>query len=134
MAVTVTRAGAVTDSWCQHDNRTATAAARGPRPSVLGEVDRSVVMRSPCAGAALIPPLWIVPNKALSLFLSLGRGAQCKVFCSQRPNPHRGDANFERDTIEAVTYSRNFLQQPSIPLRAVPGRHGFQKLDIFLCV
>jgi hypothetical protein len=29
-------------------------------------------MRSPCAGAALDPPLWIVPNyKALSLSLSL---------------------------------------------------------------
>jgi hypothetical protein len=24
-------------------------------------------MRSPCAGAALDPPLWIVPNKSLSL-------------------------------------------------------------------
>ena len=34
---------------------------------MYGEVDRSVVMRSPCAGAALDPPLWIVPNKALSL-------------------------------------------------------------------
>jgi hypothetical protein len=30
-------------------------------------------MRSPCAGAALDPPLWIVPNKALSLSLSLAR-------------------------------------------------------------
>ena len=31
-----------------------------------------MVMRSPCAGAALDPPLWtIVPNKALSLSLSL---------------------------------------------------------------
>jgi hypothetical protein len=28
-------------------------------------------MRSPCAGAALDPPLWIIPNKALSLSLSL---------------------------------------------------------------
>jgi hypothetical protein len=36
-----------------------------------GEADRSVVMRSPCAGAALDPPLWIVPNKALSQTLSL---------------------------------------------------------------
>jgi hypothetical protein len=34
------------------------------------KADRSVVMRSPCAGAALDPPLWIVPNKALSLSLS----------------------------------------------------------------
>jgi hypothetical protein len=31
------------------------------------ETDRSVVMQSPCAGAALDPPLWIIiPNKALS--------------------------------------------------------------------
>ena len=29
--------------------------------------DRTVVMRSPCAGAALYPPFWIVPSKALSL-------------------------------------------------------------------
>ena len=36
-----------------------------------GEADRSVVMRSPCAGAALDPPLWIiVPNTALSPSLS----------------------------------------------------------------
>jgi hypothetical protein len=35
------------------------------------QADRSVVMRSPCAGAALDPPLWIIPNKALSLSLSL---------------------------------------------------------------
>ena len=34
------------------------------------EADRRVVMRSPCADAALDPPLWIVPNKALSLSLS----------------------------------------------------------------
>ena len=31
------------------------------------EVDRSVVMQSLWAGAALDPPLWIVSNKALSL-------------------------------------------------------------------
>jgi len=30
-----------------------------------------IVMRSPCAGAALDPPLWTIPNKALSLSLSL---------------------------------------------------------------
>ena len=34
-------------------------------------LDRSMVMRSPCAGATLEPPLWIVPHKALSLSLSL---------------------------------------------------------------
>ena len=33
---------------------------------MCGEIDGSVVMRSPCAGAALDPPLRIVPNKALS--------------------------------------------------------------------
>ena len=38
--------------------------------SVRGEADRSVVMRSPCAGAALAPPLWIVLNKTLLLSLS----------------------------------------------------------------
>jgi hypothetical protein len=38
---------------------------------VCGEVDRCVVMRSPCAGAAVDPPLWIVPNQALSLSVSL---------------------------------------------------------------
>jgi hypothetical protein len=43
-------------------------------PSVYGEVDRSVVMRSSCAGAALDPPLWIGPNKALSPYLSLALG------------------------------------------------------------
>jgi len=33
------------------------------------------VMQSPCAGAALDPPLWtVVPNKALSLSLSLSLG------------------------------------------------------------
>ena len=37
----------------------------------VGEVDSSVVMRSPCADAALDPPLWIVPNQALSVPLSL---------------------------------------------------------------
>ena len=37
-----------------------------------GEAGKRVVMRSPCAGAALDPPLWtVVPNKALSLSLSL---------------------------------------------------------------
>jgi hypothetical protein len=36
-------------------------------------MNRSVVTRSPCAGAALDPPLWIVPNKALSLSLSLAK-------------------------------------------------------------
>jgi hypothetical protein len=30
-----------------------------------------MVMRSPCTGDALDPALWIVPNKALSLSLSL---------------------------------------------------------------
>ena len=39
-------------------------------PRVCGEADRSVVMRSPCAGATLDPPLWKVPNK-LSLRLSV---------------------------------------------------------------
>jgi hypothetical protein len=34
---------------------------------VCGETDRGVVMRSPCAGDALDPPLWIVLNKTLSL-------------------------------------------------------------------
>jgi hypothetical protein len=41
-------------------------------PRVGGEAGKRVVMRSPCAGTALDPPLWtIVPNKALSLSLSL---------------------------------------------------------------
>jgi hypothetical protein len=40
---------------------------------VYAEVDRSVAMRSPCAGAALDPQLWIVPNKALSLSLPPSR-------------------------------------------------------------
>ena len=55
-----------------------------------GEAGKRVVMRSPCAGAALDPPLWtVVPNKALSLSLSLApilqglfppfRGALCDV-------------------------------------------------------
>jgi hypothetical protein len=38
---------------------------------LLCQADRSVVMRCPCAGAALAPPLWIVPNKAFSEALSL---------------------------------------------------------------
>ena len=38
-----------------------------------GEADRSVVMRSPCAGDALDPPLWIVPNKKRARALSLSR-------------------------------------------------------------
>jgi hypothetical protein len=38
---------------------------------VCGEADRSVAMRSPCAGAALDPPFWIVPIYTLSLSLSL---------------------------------------------------------------
>ena len=45
---------------------------------VCGEADRSVVMRSPCAGTALDPPLWIVPNKALSLSLSLSLCTVCQ--------------------------------------------------------
>ncbi len=50
-------------------------AHRDPLPidcysdTCVEEADRSVVMRSPCAGAALDPPLLIVPNK-LSLSLS----------------------------------------------------------------
>jgi hypothetical protein len=36
------------------------------------EAGKRVVIRSPCAGAALDPPSWtIVPNKYLSLSLSL---------------------------------------------------------------
>jgi hypothetical protein len=31
----------------------------------------SMVMRSPCAGDALDPPLWRIPNTELSLSLSL---------------------------------------------------------------
>jgi hypothetical protein len=31
---------------------------------------RSVVMRSPCAGAAIEPPFWIIPNNVLSHSLS----------------------------------------------------------------
>ncbi len=42
------------------------------------QADRSVVMLSPCAGAALDPPFGIIPNKALTLFLShnndIGKG------------------------------------------------------------
>ena len=39
---------------------------------VGGEAGKRVVMRSPCAVAALDPPLWtVVPNKALSSSLSL---------------------------------------------------------------
>jgi hypothetical protein len=34
------------------------------------EADRRMVMRSPCADAALDPPLWIVPSKARSLSAS----------------------------------------------------------------
>ena len=41
-------------------------------PRMGGEAGKGVVMRSPCVGAALDPPLWtVVPNKALSLRLSL---------------------------------------------------------------
>ena len=58
--------------------------------SVRGEADRSVVMRSPCAGATLDPPLWIVLNQALSLSFSLS--------LSPRP-PCPAD--------EAVTYDTN---------------------------
>jgi hypothetical protein len=36
-------------------------------------------MRSPCAGAALDPPLWIVPNQALSLSRAGGgKGRLCE--------------------------------------------------------
>ena len=33
--------------------------------SVCGNADRNVVMRSQCAGAALDPALWIVPNRGV---------------------------------------------------------------------
>ena len=36
-----------------------------------------MVMRSPCAGDALDPPLWKIPNKALSLSLSLSLNTWC---------------------------------------------------------
>jgi len=39
------------------------------------QTDRSVVMRSPCAGAALDPPLLIVPKRAPSRSLSLKTAA-----------------------------------------------------------
>ena len=39
-------------------------------------------LRSPCAGDALDPPLWTVPNKALSLSLSRCT-TQCQGFCHQ---------------------------------------------------
>ena len=60
---------------------------RGSVYTRCGEVDRSVVMRSPYAGDALDPPLWIVPsNKApmmivisISLYLSHS-GMGCKTF------------------------------------------------------
>jgi hypothetical protein len=38
---------------------------------VCGEAERRVVMRSSCAGAALDPPLIMVPNQVLSLSFSL---------------------------------------------------------------
>ena len=44
------------------------AALKAYAFQVCGEAERRVVMRSPCASAALDRPLWIiVPNKALSL-------------------------------------------------------------------
>jgi len=43
-------------------------------PERPGEAGKRVVMRSLVAGAALDPPLWtVVPNKALSLSLSLSQ-------------------------------------------------------------
>jgi hypothetical protein len=58
-------------------------------PPVCGEAGRRVVMRSPCAGANLDPPLWtIVPNKdalslssldSLSLSLSESPGSEVTV-------------------------------------------------------
>jgi hypothetical protein len=65
---------------------------------VCGEADRSVVMWSPCAGAALDPPLWIVPgpNKALSLALSLSLSLSLSLRVptgrrgNRTPSPSRG--------------------------------------------
>jgi hypothetical protein len=52
------------------DAQTGTAARH---PDIMTQVyyPLKCQSRSPCAGAALDPPLWIVPNKALSLSLSL---------------------------------------------------------------
>jgi hypothetical protein len=43
--------------WRLSNSREIECTSRGRR-----ECHRSVVMRSPCAGAALDPPLWIVPS------------------------------------------------------------------------
>ena len=48
-----------------------------------GGRERSMVMRSQCAGDALDPPLWTIPNKdlsdSLSLSLSLSQLRRCRL-------------------------------------------------------
>jgi hypothetical protein len=61
---------------------------------LLSQADHTVMMRSPCAGAAL-PPLWIVRHEAFSLSLSLRPyagprvpigGVTLKRCCTYRPS------------------------------------------------
>jgi hypothetical protein len=58
-----------------------------------------VLKRSPCAGAALEPPLWIIPNKALSLSLSLSLSRGHRFF--------RVDESFRASTRAGLTRARS---------------------------
>ena len=75
-------------------------------------LDRSVVMRSPCAGAALDPAFLIVPNKALSLThslsLSLSLSLCLSLYLSLPPSLSLSASSREREREEEDSFSSSF--------------------------
>jgi len=88
-----------------------------------------LVMRSPCAGAALGPPSWIIPNKALSYWTTREACLTREYFCFVEvfvPGVALVETEAGKSrcgTIDAGAFARatnTCLSQPEVPAR----RHG----------
>jgi hypothetical protein len=88
-------------------------------------------MRSPCAGAVLDPPLWIVPNK-LSLSLSLSSSAVALGVGLAATCALKAANEVERNFVCLVRENRAepTLMKGSLDGTIEPDRHRQETLDL----